>query len=136
VDRPKLAQTLSRQAVAQERELEVLIQVSLCGEAQKGGCEPDAMPELAELILELPNLRLSGLMTVPAADPDPERARPVFAALRELRETLGGLDPKLAQGALSMGMSGDFEVAIEEGATLARVGTALFGDRTDPKASR
>ncbi len=135
VDRPELAQTLSRRAVQEGRELDVLIQVSLCGEAQKGGCESGAMAKLAESILELPNLQLRGLMTIPAADPNPERARPVFAALRELREELGRVDSKLAQGALSMGMSGDFEVAIEEGATLARVGTALFGDRTDPKAT-
>ncbi len=135
IDRLELARTLSRRAVQENRELDVLIQVSLCGEAQKGGCEPDAMPKLAESILELPNLQLRGLMTVPAADPDPERARPVFAALRELREVLGRVDSKLAQAALSMGMSGDFEVAVEEGATLVRVGRALFGERTDPKAT-
>ena len=135
VDRLELAQTLSRRAVQEGRELDVLIQVSLCGEVQKGGCEPGAMLKLAESILELPNLQLRGLMTIPAADPNPERARPVFAALRELREELGRVDSKLAQGALSMGMSGDFEVAIEEGATLARVGTALFGDRIDTKAT-
>jgi uncharacterized pyridoxal phosphate-containing UPF0001 family protein len=93
------------------------------------------MSKLAESILDLPNLQLRGLMTIPAADPNPETARPVFAALRELGEVLGGVDSKLAQAALSMGMSGDFEVAVEEGATLVRVGTALFGDRTDPKAT-
>jgi PLP dependent protein len=129
VDRVKLATTLSRRAVDAGRELEVLLQVSLCGEPQKGGCEPDQMLSLAESVLELPNLRLRGLMTVPAADPNPESARPAFAALRALLAELGRLDPELARGTLSMGMSGDFEVAIEEGATLVRVGTALFGDR-------
>jgi pyridoxal phosphate enzyme (YggS family) len=135
IDRLELAQAVSRRAVQENRELDVLIQVSLCGEAQKGGCEPDAMSRLAESILDLPNLQLRGLMTIPAADPNPETARPVYAALRELGEVLGGVDSKLAQAALSMGMSGDFEVAIEEGATLVRVGTALFGDRIDPKAT-
>lgn len=130
VDRPELAATLSKRAVQEGRELEVLIQVSLCGEQQKGGCESDQVVRLAESILELPNLRLEGLMTIPAANADPDAARPAFAALRALREELGRLDPRLARGTLSMGMSGDFEVAIDEGATLVRVGTALFGERT------
>jgi pyridoxal phosphate enzyme (YggS family) len=130
VDRDALASTLSRRAVDEGCDLEVLIQVSLCGEEQKGGCLPDDMLSLAESILELPNLRLEGLMTVPAANADPEASRPAFAALRELRERLGALEPRLAGGTLSMGMSGDLEVAIEEGATLVRVGTALFGERS------
>jgi pyridoxal phosphate enzyme (YggS family) len=129
VDRAPLASTLSRRAHDEGRELEVLIQVSLCGEDQKGGCQPADLMQLAESILELPNLRLEGLMTVPAANPDPDASRPAFAALRELRERLGSLDPRLARGTLSMGMSGDLEVAIDEGATLVRVGTALFGER-------
>jgi len=129
VDRIALASTLSRRAGDEGRELEVLIQVSLCGEQQKGGCPPDDLLGLAESILELPNLRLEGLMTVPAANPDPDASRPTFAALRELRERLGALDPRLNGGTLSMGMSGDLEVAIDEGATLVRVGTALFGER-------
>lgn len=129
VDRIALASTLSRKAVDEGRELEVLIQVSLCGEEQKGGCPPEDLLDLAESILELPNLRLEGLMTIPSANPDPEASRPTFAALRELRETLGPLDPRLSEGMLSMGMSGDLEVAIDEGATLVRVGTALFGER-------
>jgi pyridoxal phosphate enzyme (YggS family) len=132
VDRVELAEALSRRAVEQNKELEVLIQVSLADEPQKGGCPRHAASGLAEVVLGLPNLRLGGLMTVPAANPDPEAARPVFAALRELRGELARLDPDLAGCALSMGMSGDFEVAIEEGATLVRVGTALFGDRVDP----
>ena len=78
------------------------------------------------------HLRLAGLMTVPAASPDPETARPTFAALRDLLPRLARLDPALAEGVLSMGMSADAHVAIEEGATLVRIGTALFGDRPPP----
>jgi hypothetical protein len=73
-------------------------------------------------------------MTIPAADGDPESARPAFRALRELRTELARLDPDLATAVLSMGMSHDLEVAVEEGATLVRVGTALFGDRVEPKS--
>jgi pyridoxal phosphate enzyme (YggS family) len=127
VDRLALAETLSRHAVSEGRDLEVLIQVSLCGEDQKGGCRPEALPGLAEAILGLPRLRLEGLMTVPAAEAG--AARPAFARLRELREDLSAIERRLATSALSMGMSGDLEVAIEEGATLVRVGTALFGER-------
>ena len=136
VDRPELAATLARRADKEGRPLDVLIQLSLCGEPQKGGCEARDLPALAEQILELPSLRLRGLMTVPAADPDPERARPAFRELRGLRDGLAALDPDLARCELSMGMSADLEVAIEEGATLVRVGTALFGERVDPKATR
>ena len=135
VDRPKLVRTLSRRATEEGRRLDVLIQVSLCGEAQKGGCEKQALSSLAEQILAAEGLRLCGLMTIPAANPDPEAARPVFRELRNLREVLARLDPSLEQAALSMGMSGDLEVAVEEGATLVRVGTALFGPRIDPAPS-
>lgn len=74
-------------------------------------------------------------MTVPAADPDPEAARPVFRALRELRAALAQEDPDFAKAALSMGMSADLDVAVEEGATLVRIGTALFGERIMPPRS-
>jgi pyridoxal phosphate enzyme (YggS family) len=134
VDRPELVRVLGRRAEGEGRVLEVLIQVSLCGEPQKGGCEPDALRPLAEQVLATPGLRLRGLMTVPAAAPDPERARPVFRRLRELREELAVLEPGLARGDLSMGMSADLEVAVEEGATLVRIGTALFGERTGSEA--
>lgn len=134
VDRTELAEALARRAQREGRVLDVLIQLSLCGEPQKGGCEPGALMPLAERILEMPSLRLCGLMTVPAADPDPERARPTFRQLRALREDLARLDPALAAAELSMGMSADLEVAVEEGATLVRIGTALFGERMDPKA--
>jgi len=131
VDRSKLVKVLSRRAEAEGRRLDVLIQVSLCGEPQKGGCEEDALLPLARQILESSGLRLRGLMTIPAASADPEAARPVFRRLCALRETLAELDPGLEATALSMGMSNDLEIAVEEGATLVRVGTALFGERIE-----
>jgi hypothetical protein len=82
-------------------------------------------------VLDAPGLRLRGLMTIPAADPDPEAARPVFRRLRELGALISDLDPSLERVELSMGMSADLEVAVEEGATLVRIGTALFGERID-----
>jgi pyridoxal phosphate enzyme (YggS family) len=128
VDRVSLATELDRRAGEAGRRLEVLIQVNLSGEAQKGGVEPAELPALLDAAAGLVHLRVSGLMTVPAAAGGPEAARPVFAGLRQLRERLA------AEGHselvdLSMGMSADFEVAIEEGATLVRVGTAIFGPR-------
>jgi pyridoxal phosphate enzyme (YggS family) len=135
VDRPKLVKTLSDRAEAEGRRLDVLIQVSLCGERQKGGCEQQALMPLARQILESGGLRLRGLMTIPAASDDPEAARSVFRQLRALREPLAELDPGLDLTALSMGMSRDLEIAVEEGATLVRVGTALFGDRIEPSTT-
>ncbi|MBJ19306.1 MAG: YggS family pyridoxal phosphate-dependent enzyme [bacterium] len=129
VDRPELVETLARRAETEGRPVDVMLQVSLCGEPQKGGCEPDALPALARQVLGCASLRLGGFMTLPASNPDPEAARPVFRRLRELRGELARTLPALGSAALSMGMSGDFEVAIEEGATLVRVGTALFGER-------
>lgn len=136
VDRPELARSLSRRAEGEGRRLDVLIQMSLCGEPQKGGCEEHDLVPLVREVLESPGLRLRGLMTIPAASQDPEMARPVFQRLRALGETLAELDPTLETPALSMGMSGDLEIAVEEGATLVRVGTALFGDRIDSLASK
>ena len=129
VDRPELADALARRAESERNPLDVYLQVSLCGEPQKGGCDADDLPALVRHVLERPSLRLAGLMTVPAGNADPEQSRPAFRRLRELRAELLRDDPTLAPLGLSMGMSGDFEVAIEEGATLVRVGTALFGER-------
>lgn len=131
VDRPALVDTLSRRAVEAGHTLDALIQVSLCGEPQKGGCEADALPALAHRVVEAPGLRLRGLMTIPAASPDPEAARPAFRRLRELGARLPELEPSLERVELSMGMSADLEVAVEEGATLVRIGTALFGEREE-----
>ncbi len=129
VDRPELVDTLARRAENEGRVLDVLLQVSLCGEPQKGGCEADALPALVDRVTDCASLRLRGLMTVPAASPDPEDARPVFRRLRELRDRLAAERSDVSLDALSMGMSADLEVAVEEGATLVRVGTALFGER-------
>lgn len=122
VDSLRLAQQLERRAAEAARHVTVLLQVNLSGEATKSGVAPDAAPALLDALRELAHLRVVGLMTMPAPAPDPELVRPVFARLRALAETA-----QLPE--LSMGMSDDFEVAIEEGATLVRIGTALFGAR-------
>lgn len=118
VDSPEIASRLARGAEAAGKRLRVLIEVRLGGEATKAGVEPEGVAALADEIRALPALELAGLMTIPP----PGETRPHFAALRRLAERLG-----LSE--LSMGMSDDFETAIEEGATLVRVGTAIFGSR-------
>jgi hypothetical protein len=128
VDRGKLAQALDAAAARQGKIQDVLIQVNQAGEATKSGVEPAAAPALIQEIARLPHLRVLGLMTMPPWFPDPEAARPYFKALRVLRDHLRGLTG-LPLTELSMGMSGDFTVAVEEGATLVRVGSAIFGGR-------
>jgi pyridoxal phosphate enzyme (YggS family) len=117
VDTPKLARR-----IAEAGPKEVLIEVKLSGEQAKAGVAPADLPALFETIGQLPQLRLLGLMTMPPWSDDAEQSRPYFAKLRELAARYG-------LGHLSMGMSHDLEVAIEEGATMVRVGTALFGRR-------
>ena len=129
VDRLELARALDAQAAAAGRTLEVLLQVNVSGEAQKGGVAPGDLPALAAAVAGCARLRLTGLMTVPAAAERAEEVRPAFARLRELRDGLCRGPGGLTLPELSMGMSADFEVAIEEGATIVRVGTALFGAR-------
>jgi len=129
VDRIELARELDHRAAIAERHLDVLIQVNLSGEAQKGGVAPDRVAPLLEECRSCQRLRVTGLMTIPAAAADPEASRPVFAALRELRSELCERPGGDALRELSMGMSADFEVAVEEGATIVRVGTAIFGPR-------
>jgi PLP dependent protein len=121
VDRASLAEELSRRSAATGATTRVLLEVNVAGEASKAGCAPADVPRLAEQVSRLPGLALRGLMCIPPAEGDP---RPHFAALRALRDGLG-----LALPDLSMGMSGDYRIAIEEGATLVRVGTAIFGAR-------
>lgn len=126
VDRLKLAQALDAAAAQMGKVQEILLQVNLAGEESKSGASPEAAPALLREIARLPHLRVLGLMTMPPFLA-PEAVRPYFRALKELRDRL-----QLDQGPLpelSMGMSGDFEVAVEEGATLVRVGTAIFGER-------
>jgi len=129
LDRQSLAGELDKRAAAAGRNALACVQVNLSREPQKSGIAPEALGELLAGCAGLGHVRIVGLMTVPAASDDPEQSRPEFARLRELRDTLrecpGGADLR----ELSMGMSGDFEVAIEEGATQVRVGTALFGPR-------
>lgn len=128
VDRFKLAAALDAAAARLGQVQDVLIQINQAGEATKSGVEPGAAPELLKEVARLPHLRILGLMTMPPWFPDPEAARPYFRALRALRDHLRGLTG-LPLDELSMGMSGDFAVAVEEGATLVRVGTAIFGQR-------
>jgi pyridoxal phosphate enzyme (YggS family) len=135
LDRLELAQELDRRAEAFGKTQEVLLQVNIAGESTKFGCPPDAAHRLAEAINALPRLALRGLMTIAPYAPEPEKSRPHFAALRELRDVLQR-DTGLHLPVLSMGMSGDFAVAIEEGATSVRIGTALFGERLKLKQRR
>jgi len=130
VDSPELGAELDRRAAAAGRRLAVLFQVDLCDEPQKGGVAPAALGALIEASGAWAALDPIGLMAIPAAVRDPEASRPAFARLRELLASAPSLPrgPRLRE--LSMGMSGDFEVAIEEGATIVRVGTALFGERS------
>lgn len=125
-DRPSLAQELSRRAAAQGLVQRVLVEVNVGREAQKAGVLPEAAEAFVRALGQLPGLSCEGLMCIPPAQGDP---RPHFRALRLLRDQLlrDGHPGPLAE--LSMGMSADFEVAVEEGATLVRVGTAVFGAR-------
>jgi pyridoxal phosphate enzyme (YggS family) len=127
IDRLKIAERLSAQRPYHAPPLSVCIQVNLAGEATKGGVSAAEAPDLAAAVARLPRLRLRGLMCIPPEETDPGRQSAWFAMLRRLKESLnaGGL----ALDTLSMGMSGDFEPAIREGATIVRVGTALFGPR-------
>lgn len=130
VDREKIINDLQRSARSEDKRLDVLVQVDLSGEVTKSGADPEAVLRLIETVAACGNLRCTGLMTLPPFFDDPEGARPYFSGLRRLRDRL---QPQVPSGVvlreLSMGMSGDFEVAVEEGATLVRIGTALFGSR-------
>ena len=127
VDRPKIAERLAAQRPQNRPPLAVCVQVRLSGEATKSGVDPGGLPTLAERIASLPRLALRGLMCLPPAETDPERQRYWFRELRQLLLQLNRAGHRL--DALSMGMSGDFESAIAEGATHLRIGSALFGPR-------
>jgi pyridoxal phosphate enzyme (YggS family) len=135
VDRADLAEEINSRAEALGKTQNVLLQVNIAGESTKFGCAPDVARALAEKINALPRLALHGLMAIAPYTPDPEKSRPHFVALRHLRDELE-LETGLKLPVLSMGMSGDFAVAIEEGATQVRVGTALFGERLTRKQQR
>ena len=127
VDSVKLAQRLSRFATAEK--LPILLEVNVSGEASKYGFRPEELLAAVETIAALPGLALQGLMTMAPIAADPEEVRPVFAALHTLKDELARHYPALDWRHLSMGMTDDFEVAIEEGATIVRVGRAIFGER-------
>jgi PLP dependent protein len=127
VDRPKIATALARHRDPDLEPLQVLLQVNIDDESGKHGCRPDELPGLARAVAAESRLRLRGLMAIPAPHDDPEAMRPAFRSCRGLFDALAADHPSV--DTLSLGMSGDFEVAIEEGATLVRIGTALFGPR-------
>ncbi len=132
VDSLRLAHKLNASAQQLKKELDVLIEINVGGEAAKSGVAPDSreLEELLSAAHELSHLRFRGLMTVPPFADNREEARPFFRKLRELRDQiLARRLPAVDMNALSMGMSHDFEVAIEEGSTCVRVGTAIFGER-------
>ncbi len=135
VDSIKLAVEIDKRARKTGKVQDILIQVDLAGEAQKSGASSDEVPELLEEARKMENVAVKGLMTMPPFFDDPEKARPFFRQLRELRDRLAKeFREKSGTGnffleELSMGMTGDFEAAIEEGATLVRIGTAIFGSR-------
>ena len=136
LDSTSLAQRLERACIESGREeLQVLIQVDLAGETTKSGISLAELPELVKVVSDCARLKLTGLMLLPPFFDDPERVRPFFRRLKDLRDELqaGGLFAGNS-GELSMGMTHDFEVAVEEGATMLRVGTAIFGERQSPPA--
>jgi pyridoxal phosphate enzyme (YggS family) len=128
VDRADLATEINHRADALGKTQDILLQVNIAGESTKFGCAPDAARALAETTNALPRLCLRGLMTIAPYSPEPEKSRPHFAGLRDLRDKIEA-DTSLRLPVLSMGMSGDFAAAIEEGSTCVRIGTALFGER-------
>jgi pyridoxal phosphate enzyme (YggS family) len=129
VDRLPLAEALSRRAVEAGRRVDALVQVNVGEEPQKGGVRPEELRPALEAMAALPGLRLRGLMTIPPIPTDPEDSRPYYRAMRKLLDDVRGWGLGADFTQLSMGMSGDFEVGIEEGATIVRVGTAIFGSR-------
>ncbi len=127
VDSVALSAELDKQAGKTGKVQDILVQVKLSGEAAKHGIPENDLTGLLDAVMQMNNLRLRGLMTMPPFSADPEGARPYFRKLREIAEAL--VQKGFPANELSMGMSNDFEIAIEEGATLVRVGTAIFGER-------
>jgi pyridoxal phosphate enzyme (YggS family) len=128
VDSLELARDIDRIAAEEGIFPRVLLEVNVAGEASKFGFRPDTLERELDALLALPRLQVEGLMTIAPYADEPERSRPFFRELRELRDRLAA-NSGAPLTTLSMGMSGDFEIAIEEGATLVRVGTAIFGSR-------
>ncbi|HSH48945.1 MAG TPA: YggS family pyridoxal phosphate-dependent enzyme [Halomonas sp.] len=133
LDSLRLAEVLERRLEIEDRTLDVLVQVNTSNEASKFGLAPDDVPAFVHELPAFSRLRVKGLMTLAVFSDDPARVRPCFACLRQLRDRLREKLPEgIGMDTLSMGMSGDFELAIEEGATLVRVGQAIFGPRPLP----
>lgn len=129
VERVKIAERLSRDAQAVGCVMSVLLEVNVSGEASKHGFTPAELQQTASQLLALPGIRIQGLMTMAPLEAEPAATRPVFRGLRELRDQLAAQHPGPYWQQLSMGMTNDFTVAIEEGATLVRIGSAIFGER-------
>jgi hypothetical protein len=130
VDSLKLARELDKQAGKVDKIQQILVQVNISGEETKSGIAADETMALITAISQMENLSLRGLMTMPPYFYQPEKVRPFFAALRKLRDQIKAQHiSNVSMEELSMGMTGDFEVAIKEGATLVRIGTAIFGER-------
>jgi pyridoxal phosphate enzyme (YggS family) len=131
VDRISLARALDKEAARRNKPQAVLLQANIGHETSKGGCAPEEVAALAVRCAEYSHLRVLGLMALPPYSADPEASRPYFRRMRELLEEARQSTPALGDRfrELSMGMSRDFEVAIEEGATMVRLGTVLFGER-------
>ena len=127
LDRAKVAERLAAQRPREAPPLNVCLEVNIAGEPSKGGVMPGELPDLAAAVARLPHLALRGLMCIPPEETEPARQRAWFARLRGLRDDLNAAGYSL--DTLSMGMSGDFEAAIQEGATIVRLGTVLFGAR-------
>ena len=131
VDSAALAQVIDEKSRAQGVVTRILIQVNVSGEASKSGVAPEELETTLRAVAKMQAVRVEGLMTIPPFDPDPEKSRNVFSQLRGLRDQMAELAIEgVNLNELSMGMSHDFAVAVEEGATLVRVGTAIFGERT------
>ncbi len=129
VDRLKIARRLSRDAEAAKCVLPVLLEVNVSGEESKHGFRPDELRASADELADLSGIRIEGLMTMAPFVSDEARIRPVFRGLRTLRDELAETTPAINWRHLSMGMTNDYEIAIEEGATIVRVGSAIFGAR-------
>lgn len=130
VDNLDLAKEIDKQAAKVGKVQDVLIEVSIAGEAAKAGVAIENAPGLIREAAKLENISIKGLMTIPPFLDEPEEVRPYFKKLRDLSEAIAKENiPRVSMQELSMGMSGDFEIAIEEGATMVRVGTAIFGER-------
>lgn len=130
VDNVKLAQEIEKQFAKTDEKIDVLIEVNMAQEESKFGLSAEDTPEFVKEICELPHLNIRGLMTIAPYTENPESNRQYFKGLRELKERINSMNlPGVSMDTLSMGMTGDYEVAIEEGATFVRVGTGIFGER-------